>query len=117
MLALVLKVIDFLRYAKAADINGVATQAITWIAGVVVLLLVSQTNWADGIPIGDTPLSKLGFWSLVFAGVSLASTASLTKDTLKSVDNANSSAIPTLLDAGPRGRTPTKNGVGMTDAG
>lgn len=117
MLALILKVIDFLRYAKAGDLNGVLTQLITWVAGVLVLLLVAQTNWADGITIGDTVLSKLGFWSVVFAGLSLASTASLAKDTLKSVDNSNSSAIPTLLDAGPQNRTPHQNGVAQTDVG
>lgn len=117
MLALIVKVIDFLRYAKAGDTNGVLTQLITWVSGVLVLLLVAQTNWADGISIGDTVLSKLGFWSVVFAGLSLASSASVVKDTLKSVDNSNSSAIPTLLDAGPRNRTPHQSGVAQTDVG
>lgn len=117
MAALILKVVDFLRYAKAADMNGVLTQLITWVAGVVVLLLVAQTDWADGIPIGDTPLSALGFWSIVFAGMSAGSVASVGKDTLKSVDNSNSSAIPTLVDSGPRRRTPKKNGVAQTDVG
>lgn len=99
MLSLVVKVIDFLRYAKNADWNGVITQLFTWLAGVVVLLLVAQTVWAATIPIGAIPLSKLGFWSVVFAGLSVASTASLTKDTLKSIDNHDSAALPTLLGA------------------
>lgn len=101
MSALILKLIDFLRYAAKRDINGVATQAITWIAGVCVLFLVAQTAWADGIQVGDRALSQLGVWSLVFAGLSVASGASLVKDTLKSLDNHNSSAIPTLLTPGP----------------
>lgn len=101
MAALVLKFIDFLRYARAGDINGITTQVIVWLSGVGVLLLVSQTTWADGIEVGDRPLSKLGIWSVVFAGLSISSTASLLKDGLKSVDNANSSKIPTLLNPGP----------------
>jgi hypothetical protein len=62
MSVLVLKMIDFLRYAAKRDINGVVTQAITWIAGVCVLLLVAQTAWADGIQVGNRALSRLGFW-------------------------------------------------------
>ena len=110
MVALIAKLIDFARYARSGDINGVVTQLSTWGAGIVVLLLVAQTNWADGIPIGDTPLSRLGFFSLVFAGMSIASTASIAKDTLKAVDNTNSAAIPTLVQ--PRKRTKKVEDVG-----
>ncbi len=103
MIALILKLIDFARYARNGDLNGIVTQVATWVAGVVVFVLVAQTVWAQEIVIGDRPLSQLGFWSLVFAGVSIASTASVVKDTLKSVDNHNSSKIPTLLPTGPAG--------------
>lgn len=104
MAALVLKVVDFLRYAAARDVNGVVTQLITWIAGVAAVLLVAQTVWASGIQVGAVPLSLLGFWSQVFAGVSIASGASLVKDTLKSVDSSNTAKIPTLLPPGPTER-------------
>lgn len=97
MAALTLKIIDFLRYCRAADINGVFTQLAAWIAGIVVVLLVSQTNWADGIAIGDKSLASLGFWSLVFYGLTAGSTASFVKDTLKAVDNHNSMALPVLV--------------------
>ncbi len=115
MVALVLKIIDFLRYARAGDINGVLTQLCTWVAGVCSILLVAQTAWADGIEVGDVALSKLGFWSLFFAGLTLASTASLAKDALKAIDNSNSSKIPTLL---PNAGVPTpRNGERQTDVG
>jgi len=97
MAALTLKIIDFLRYVRAGDRNGVLTQLFSWLAGVVVVLLVAQTAWADGITIGDMNLHTLGFWSLVFYGLSVGSGASLTKDTLKAVDNTNSAAIPVLV--------------------
>lgn len=101
MLALVLKVVDFLRYAKARDYNGVLTQLITWVAGVVVLLLVAQTSWSAMIGVAGVPLGKLGFWSLVFAGLTISSGASLVNDYRKAIDNSNSAAIPTLLPPGP----------------
>jgi ABC-type transport system involved in cytochrome c biogenesis permease subunit len=109
MAALTLKLIDFLRYCRGGDMNGILTQAAAWIAGVVVVLLVAQTDWADGIAVGDMNLSTLGFWSLVFYGLSAGSGASFVKDTLKAVDNSNSAAIPVLVpearridDKGPK---------------
>lgn len=110
MLALIVKVIDFLRYAKNRDINGVVTQATTWVAGVVVLVLVAQTTWAGIIAVSGVPLNKLGFWSLVFAGLTVSSGASLAKDTLKAIDNTNSARIPTLLPTGPDVTEPTDVG-------
>lgn len=104
MAALILKVLDFLRYAANRDLNGVVTQITAWVAGVVVVCLVAQTTWAAGIPLGGMPLSKLGFWSQVFAGLTVASTASFGKDIIKSVDNQNTAKIPTLLAPGPRAK-------------
>lgn len=110
MLALVAKVVDFLRYATNRDSNGVTTQAIAWAGGVVVAFLVAQTDWASAIRIGDKPLSSLGIWSLVFAGLTFGSGASLVKDTLKSVRRENTPKIPTLLPPGPRRARRTKEG-------
>lgn len=104
MAILTLKIIDFIRYARAVDVNGMVSQLAAWAAGVVVALLVAQTVWSDGIQIGGSNMHKLGFWSLVFYGLSAGSTASLAKDTLKAVDNSNSAAIPTLV---PPARTVT----------
>ena len=103
MLLLITKVVDFLRYARSRDINGVVTQLTTWIGGVLAVLLVAQTTWADGIAVGDRALSVLDIWSQIFAGLTIASGASVVKDFTKSIDNNNSSAIPTLLSqAGPK---------------
>ncbi len=113
-----LKVVDFLRYAKNADVNGVVTQLIAWVAGVGVVMIAAHTQWATGIaPVGNASLATYGIWDQVFAGLALGSSASFLKDTLKSVDNSNSSAIPTLLDAGPRNRQRTRNTPANTDAG
>lgn len=117
MVALIIKIIDFVRYARNGDINGVVSQLAVWGAGVVVSLLVAQTEWAATIVLGGKPLSQLGIWSLVFAGLSAGSTASVAKDTLKSVDNNNSSAIPTLLRAGPTKTRRTKTSTNSEDVG
>ncbi len=117
MIALILKLIDFSRYARNGDINGVVTQSATWAAGVLVVILVAQTNWAATIQLGGKPLSELGIWSLVFAGLSAGSVASVGKDTLKSIDNHNSSAIPTLLATGPKKVRRTKSPTNSEDVG
>lgn len=103
MVALTVKAIDFMRYLRAGDMNGVFTQVAAWIAGVLVVILVAQTDWADGIAVGDMNLATLNIWSLIFYGLAAGSTASLAKDTLKSVDNSNSAAIPVLV---PRAQRP-----------
>lgn len=106
MAVLVAKLIDLFRYASAKDVNGVATQIAVWVAGVVVVALVAQTAWAAGIMVGTYPLTKLGFWSQVFYGMSIGSAGSLVKDGLKAVDNKQTAAIPTLLPS--RSAPPTE---------
>ncbi len=96
-LALILKLVDFVRYARARDVNGVVTQLCVWVAGVLVLELVAHTAWAVAFPVGDTTLAKLGFWSIVFAGMSIGSGASLVRDTQKSLDNTDSQRLPALI--------------------
>lgn len=117
MAALILKLVDFARYARNRDLNGVFTQAVVWAAGIAVVGMVAQTAWANGFVFSGVPLSKLGFWSQVFVGLSLASTTSLIKDTLKSVDNQNSSKIPTLLPPGPAVKRRHKAPLDTVEAG
>ncbi len=117
MVALIIKIIDFVRYARNGDINGVVSQLAVWAAGVIVCILVAQTEWASTIVLGGKPLSSLGIWSLVFAGLTAGSTASVAKDTLKSVDNNNSSAIPTLLRSGPAKTRQSKTSTNSEDVG
>ncbi len=105
MIALIKKLVDFTRYAKAGDINGIITQLVAWAAGIAVFFLAAQSDWADGIEIGDRALSVLNGWSLVMAGLAAGSSASVFQDFLKSNDNTNSAAIPTLLP--PGGTQPT----------
>lgn len=104
MAVLSLKLIDFLRYLRAGDLNGVFTQIAAWIAGVAVVFLVAQTDWASGVAVGDMNLATLNAWSLVFYGLSVGSGGSVVKDVLKAVDNTNSARIPTLVQSAARHR-------------
>lgn len=110
MAALILKCVDLMRYLRAGDINGVVTQVVSWLAGVIVVMLVAHTDWADGIAVGDMSMATLNIWSLVFFGLSVGSGASLVKDLLKAVDNSNSAAIPVLV--APRGRPVEPQDIG-----
>ncbi len=100
VLALVLltkKLLDTLKYLSNSDWNGVVTQLIAWVGGVVAVLLVSATDWADTIQVGDLNLGALNTWSLIFVGLTISSTASFVHDVTKAVDNTDSAALPTLL--------------------
>lgn len=112
LLALVKKLVDFLRYATSRDVNAVVTQLTAWVAGVGGLFLAAQTDWANGIEVGGQSLHTLGGWSLVFVGLTVASTAGVVTDTLKSVDNHTDARIPPLMGDRPVAaiRTPAKPG-------
>lgn len=113
--ALTIKSVDLLRYLRAGDVNGVVTQLAAWIGGAAIAILAAQTDWADGITVGDQNLATLNIWSLIFWGMAAGSTASLVKDTTKALDNTNSAAIPTLLPLpGRHQQTTTKSPRGGT---
>ncbi len=112
MTALTLKGLDFIRYLRAGDANGVLTQLASWIISVLVVILVAQTDWASGISVGDQTLASINIWSLLFVGLAVGSGASFLKDTLKSIDNSNSAAIPVLVAQTNRRRTEKPEEVG-----
>ena len=99
MATLVIAVINFLRYLSAgkAGLNGVVTQLIAWVAGVVVTLLFAQTDFASGIAVGDLPLDQLNFWSVVVVGLTVASAGSFLVELRKAFDPSDSSVKPRLL--------------------
>lgn len=96
MATLVVAIINFLRYARAKDVNGMTTQASSWIAGVAVTFLGSQTDFADGISIGEATLGSLNAWSLVLVGMTVASVGSFAVEIKKAIDNSDSASKPPL---------------------
>lgn len=96
-LALVYTVIQFLQMLRHKDTNGWFTQLVVWLAGVGVLLLVAETDFAGGISIGDHTLDTLNFASKVFVGLTIGASASLVKEGFKAFDNSDTQKKPPLL--------------------
>lgn len=94
---LVYTIINFLRYATNREWHGVGTIASAWVAGVIGVILAAQTDFASGISVGDESLATLNLWSLVFVGLTVASTGSAFSDALGAVDTTRTTAKPPLL--------------------
>lgn len=92
--ALIWKIVDFVKYLRVRNVDAVVTQLGVWVAGVGVTLLLAATNYSDGIVIGDLPLGELNLASLILLGLSIGSTASVLVDAKKAVDNTDSAAVP-----------------------
>lgn len=88
--ALVLTVINWLKYLKSGDWNGVYTQLAVWLAGVLAVLLVAETDWAGTLAFGDIVLGDMNVASKVFLGLSIGAVASAGHEALKSFDNTDS---------------------------
>ncbi len=99
MIALVWKVVDFLRFLFAGKEgrSGVVTQATVWVAGVVGVLLFAQTDWASSIQFAGIPLDSMNFWSQFAAGLGLGSLTSVGVDVKKAIDNRDSAAVPPMI--------------------
>lgn len=97
MLALVKKVVDVVRYASGRDWNGVVTQLLVWAGGVLVVVVFAQSDWAGSVAFGDLHLAQMNVASLVLAGITVGSAASVGQDVIKAVDNGQTEAKPTLL--------------------
>lgn len=98
MAVLVMAVINFLKFVRTGDVNGALTQLSVWVAGVVVVLLVAQTDFATGIVIGDLTLDLMNFWSLLFLGLTIASLATFGVEIRKALDNTDSAVKPHLFN-------------------
>lgn len=95
--ALVKKGLDLVKYVRANDVNGYVTLLAAMVLGVLVIVLAAHTAFAGGLVIGGIALAKMGFWSQVFVGLTIAGSAGVTTDFLKSVDNSTSAAVPALV--------------------
>lgn len=97
MAALVLAVINFVKFAKAKDTNGMVTQLSVWIAGVAVVLLVAHTDFAAGLTVGDMTMASLNVYSLVFVGLTLGSSATVLNEFKKALDAGDSAKKPPMV--------------------
>lgn len=102
ILALGKKLVDLLKYVRAADWNASITQVVTWIAFVGILALAGAADVSSGIEVfaGQT-LGSLDFASLVLAGLIYGSASSVVLvDFRKAIDRSDSAKTPPLLPEG-----------------
>lgn len=96
MLTLIIAIINLITYVKNGDTNGVVTTLSVWVAGVVVVLLVGATDFADTIVVADRPLGDYNFWSLLFIGLTISAMAQFANEIKKAIDNSDSASKPEL---------------------
>lgn len=96
--ALVATLINFLKFVRNGDTNGALTQLSVWVAGVVAVVLVANTDWSDTLIFGEIALSDMNFASLVFLGLSVGSVGSVGHEVIKSLDNSDSASKPSLFN-------------------
>lgn len=99
LIALVWKAVDFMRLlgSFSAEKSALATQALAWAGGVLVVAAYAASDFAAGLEIGGLPLSELNLASLVLIGVSLGSVASAAVDVKQSIDSRDTAVKPPLL--------------------
>jgi hypothetical protein len=95
--ALVWKFISVVKMVTGKDLTGVVTQALTWAAGIIAVVLAAQADVSASLTVfGGQALGALDGWSQILAGLALASAASATYDVKKAIDNTDSSSEPKL---------------------
>lgn len=100
LVALVMKVIDFVRLlAHLKDQrSAVVTQTLSWVGGVLAVLLYGNSDFADTVTIGGKNLALVSGATLVLVGIVLGSMASAVVDIKQAVDGNDSAAKPRLID-------------------
>jgi hypothetical protein len=101
MLTLVIAIINLVKYVKTKNTNGIVTTLSVWAAGVIVVLLVGQTDFAAGIVIAERPMSDYNTWSLIFIGLSLAGMAQFANEIKVAIDRNDTAAKPPMVEGDP----------------
>lgn len=101
MAALVKKIVDMVKFLAAGDTNAAVTQIVAWLTGIAAVFIAAKSDFGNEMLINGLALSSLNNWALVFAGLTLASTAGVGWDAISAVDNSNSATTPRLLRTEP----------------
>lgn len=97
-LGLVVKTtVDILRFVRGRDWNGAGTLLTAWVGGFAAAALFAQTEFADGISVGDQTLGDLNVASLLVVGLTLGSVGANVNEFFASRDANRSTAKPQLF--------------------
>lgn len=94
--ALVKKVTDLVKYAKAGDWSSVVTQGIAWAVGIGSAFLLAAQNITEHITIQGASLAHANGAALTLLGLAIGSGGSVLQDILKAIDNTQSAEVPKL---------------------
>ena len=90
----VMKGLDFVKFLTNRDWNAAITQASAWLIGLSVAFALKASDL-------DVGIDELNVWTIVLGGFVLGSSASVTIDAFKSIDNSQSAAKPSLIPVTP----------------
>lgn len=98
--AMVAVLVDVVRSARGRDWNGVITPLAAWAIGIGVALTLGESDFGEGIKIGDTgeTFGSVNGFSLILLGFALGSVAAKGVDLLKAVDQSDSQKKPPLVN-------------------
>jgi cobalamin synthase len=102
--ALTLKLVDFFKYLRNSDWNGILSIALSWGAGIVAVWVFSKSQWGDEVKIGNESLDSLGDFSTILLGLIVPSIASVLYDAKKAIDRTDSASTPRLTPTAERER-------------
>jgi hypothetical protein len=91
------KLIDFLKYLSAKDVNAVVTQLCVWAGGIGGVILVGASELGDKVGFEGITLQSANGPTKIFFGMMVMSLMSKVYDFQKAHDNAQSAATPSLI--------------------
>jgi hypothetical protein len=94
---LVFTFVNVLTYIRSKNLNGVVTQAIAWVAGIVAILIAAHTQFAPQISFGSQKLSQMDWQTQVFLGLIATSILSTVNEVKKAIDTTDSAAKAPLI--------------------
>jgi hypothetical protein len=91
--------VNLLKYLRAGNWNGVVTLVAACLVGIGVVWLAAQADVTENLTLIEdgAPLGLLDGWSLVLAGIALASLSSAFTDIRKAIDGTASAEKPALI--------------------
>ena len=95
--ALILKLVDFAKYVRHGNVNGIVTIIAGWVIGFVAIKLTRATDWSDEIKFGTESLKDLNLGSQLVLALVATSVAGVLYDVKKAVDNTDSASTPPLV--------------------
>lgn len=95
--AMAKKLVDFVRQLRGKDTSAIATQLVAWLAGIAVVFLAANVDFAGAVEFANVRLDNMGLFTQTILGVLVGSLGSISKDLLKSLDNTQSENAPKLV--------------------